>query len=383
MSHSHPEPLGESRKLRGLIEKEADASDRDLTLTAPLIEAFTNNGFFHLMVPEDFGGLECDPGTLLEVFDELAYADGSVGWTLMANAAATAYVSYLDPGVAAEMVKGRPESVTAGQFSPFAKVNRKNGGFEVSGHFQFGSGSPHASYVGGAGFVTDADGTVETAADGLPLYMCFFVPQSGIKFKGNWDVMGLRGTGSFDYEVLLQEVAAESTFPLFHYEVKTGGSLYGMGPTCLAGIGHAGWGLGVARRALDEIAQIADGGRGRMGSALLKEQQVFQREYGQKALALRSVRLLTHDVFGQCIERIEKGQPMEKKHVDEIFSSTAYLTEVALDCAQFAYRCAGSQGLRNPSLVQRCFRDLFTGGQHLYVDQKGYETVAQHKLGLG
>ena len=74
---------------------------------------------------------------------------------------------------------------------------------------------------------------------------------------------------------------------------------------------------------------------------------------------------------------------MEKKHVDEIFSSTAYLTEVALDCAQFAYRCAGSQGLRNPSLVQRCFRDLFTGGQHLYVDQKGYETVAQHKLGLG
>ena len=154
MAHSHPEPLGESRNLRGLIEKEADASDRALTLTAPLIEAFTNNGFFHLMVPEDFGGLECDPGTLLEVFDELAYADGSVGWTLMANAAATAYVSYLDPGVAAKMVKGRPESVTAGQFSPFAKVNRKNGGFEVSGHFQFGSGSPHASYIGGAGFVT-------------------------------------------------------------------------------------------------------------------------------------------------------------------------------------------------------------------------------------
>jgi hypothetical protein len=38
--------------------------------------------------------------------------------------------------------------------------------------------------------------------------------------------------------------------------------------------------------------------------------------------------------------------------------------------ALFAYQWAGSYGLRNPSLAQRCFRDLFTGGQHIYVDRK-------------
>ena len=49
----------------------------------------------------------------------------------------------------------------------------------------------------------------------------------------------------------------------------------------------------------------------------------------------------------------------------------------------FAYRAAGSQGLRNPSLVQRCFRDMFTGGQHIYVDRRSLEAFAQPKVGAG
>lgn len=376
------DPLAAARALRPLVEAEAEATDRELTLTKPLIDAFTEAGLWHMMVPKDLGGLEVDSDTAIDVFEELAYQDGSIGWTQMANASATAYTALLDPAVAREMVTGRSDSVFAGQFAPRGSARATDGGFVVQGSFGFGSGSGHASYLGGGGFVLGDDGAPEIRPSGLPAYLCWFTPKERCEMKGGWDVMGLRGTGSFDYDVPEQEVAAGATFWLFEPEVRTGGAIYHVGAAGLAGFGHAGWGLGVAQRALDEIEKIASGGRSRMSSGALQNQQVFQRELGEKALALRSVRLLVHDTFGRIVAELGKGNPMSKAMSNELMASVAYMTQVCMDVAQFAYVSAGSHGLRNPSLVQRCFRDMFTGGEHLFVDRKSYDDLARDHLGI-
>jgi len=304
------DPRADARALRSLVEAEADATDGALTLTPPLVDAFVRTRLFQLMVPQELGGLEADSDTLLDVFEELAHADGSVGWTLMANAAASAYVCFLDPSAAAKMVGSGPDFCAAGQFSPFASVAREDGGYRVSGDFHFGSGVAHARFVGGAGFLLGADRAPETLEDGMPAWLCFFVPRDSIELQGNWDVLGLRGTGSFDYAVREQHVDAGATFWLHSAVVRSGGPLYRIGPVPLAGLGHAGWGLGVAQRALDEVAEIAAGGRARMGQAPLADQPTFQRELGRHVMALQSVRLLVHDVFGRCIERLAAGEPM-------------------------------------------------------------------------
>ena len=374
------DPLAEAKALRPLVEAEADATDAGLTLSQPLVEAFAKSKLFHLMVPEAFGGLEADSDTLLDVFEELSHQDGSVGWTQMANASATSYVAFLDPGLGKAMLADQPESVFAGQFAPRGEVKRESGGYRVSGDFGFGSGSAHASYLGGAGMLFNDDGSPEILESGMPGYLCFFVPQGQVEFKGGWDVMGLRGTGSFDYRVLEQHVDVEAGFFLFESTVRTGGALYGLGATALAGLGHAGWGLGVAQRALDEIAAVAAGGRVRMGAAALVDQQVFQRDFGEHSLALRAVRLLVHDVYGRALERLRAGDPLDKSWNDEVMATVAYLTQIAEAATLFAYRAAGSQGLRNPSCVQRCFRDMFTGGLHVYVDRRSYEELARGRL---
>ncbi len=149
----------------------------------------------------------------------------------------------------------------------------------------------------------------------------------------------------------------------------------------LAGLGHAGWGLGVAQRALDEVTALASEGRARMGATPLRDQQVFQRELGEKLLALRSVRLLVHDVFGRAIRRLEAGNRIDKPTNDDVMASVAYMTQVAEEVTLLSYRLAGSQGLRNPSQVQRCFRDMFTGGLHVFVDRRSYDELAVGRLG--
>jgi alkylation response protein AidB-like acyl-CoA dehydrogenase len=375
--------LRAAKALRPILEAQADATDSELTLTKPCIEALTQANLFHVLVPKDLGGLECDTSTVIDVFEELAHQDGSIGWTHMANASATAYCAFLDPAAAREMVGDQPGSVFAGQFAPRGSARRAPGGFRVSGSYSFGSGSAHASHLGGGGFVLGDNGAPEMLPIGLPAYLCWFARKDTIEMQGGWDVLGLRGTGSFDYTIPEQVIESGRTFFLFDPQVRTGGALFRMGATAIAGLGHAGWGLGVAQRALDEIEKLASGGRARLSSGAIRDLAVFQREFGEKAMALRSVRLLVHDVFGGLVDRLAQGEPMSKQLNADVMGSVAYMTQVAQDVALFAYQWAGSNGLRNPSVVQRCFRDLFTGGQHLYVDRKSYEDVAKERLGLG
>ncbi|MCA9509833.1 MAG: acyl-CoA dehydrogenase family protein [Myxococcota bacterium] len=377
-----PDVLATAKSLRPLVEAQADATDTDLTMTKACVEAFAETNLFHVMVPKALGGLEADTDTLIDVFEELAHQDGSIGWSHMANASSTSYAAFLDPAFAREMIGDKPGSVFAGQFAPRGQAKRAPGGFRVSGGYQFGSGSAHASYLGGGGFVTGDDGAPEMLASGLPAYLCWFAAKDAVEMKGNWDVLGLRGTGSFDYVIPEQVIEEGRTFFLFDPQVRTGGALFRLGATALAGLGHAGWGLGVAQRALDEIEHLATGGRARLNGGAIRDQAVFQRSFGEKQMALRSVRLLAHDVFGGIVERLAAGEPMSKAMNADVMGSVAYLTQVAQDVVLFAYQWAGSNGLRNPSVVQRCFRDMFTGGLHLYVDRKSYEDVAKERMGV-
>src|SRR4051794_5205976 len=141
--------LDAARSLRAVVEAEADATDRDTTLTPELVDAFAQSGLNHLQVPKELGGLEADVDTMLDVFEELAHQDGSVGWTFMANANATGMCSMFDRNIARQMLEGRPEVVCAGQFVSRGKARRVDGGFQVQGRFQFGSGSGRASWIGG------------------------------------------------------------------------------------------------------------------------------------------------------------------------------------------------------------------------------------------
>jgi hypothetical protein len=63
--------------------------------------------------------------------------------------------------------------------------------------------------------------------------------------------------------------------------------------------------------------------------------------------------------------------------------ATTYATRVAADAARFAYTWAGSDGLREPSVVGRCFRDISAGTQHLYVDNNTLTGYTQTLLAFG
>src|SRR2546421_2396645 len=349
--------LEKARALAPIIEGEAAAAEAAGTMTKAVVDALTEAGMFALMVPRVLGGSEVDIVTALDVLEEVCRIDGSTGWSLLANVTSTAIAaSYCSDAAVKEMFDGPRPPIHAGQFAPRGTADTVDGGYTVAGRYSFASGSDHAGYIAG-GTIERKDGELVLDGRGIPRIRAVFVPHEDVKLLGNWDVMGLVATHSVDYEIPEQFVDAGWTFPLLEAEPQRGGAVYHLGVLSMTSVGHAAFALGVGKRAIEEIIDVAKG-KQRLGAAeAIKDQQLFQHELAFHDAAMRSARAYVADVFGAAQTAVDAGEHPTPVESQRLRQATTYATRVAADAVRFAYTWSGSDGLRNPSVLGRCFRD--------------------------
>ena len=177
-----------------------------------------------------------------------------------------------------------------------------------------------------------------------------------MEFLGNWDVMGLAGTGSYDYEVPEQTVDEEFTFDLVNAEARRGGPVYRLGVLGLTAAGHAAFALGVGRRGMEELTRIVQT-KHRLGADPLRDQQLFRHDYAMHDAALHAARAFVYESFAAVQDVLEAGDDPSVVQRQRLRQATTYATRVATDAVRFAYTAAGTDALR-PGVLQRCFRDL-------------------------
>lgn len=372
-------PLELARELRDLIEAESDNIEKEGAMTAPVVDALDKSGLFRLLVPKVYGGMEADVETIVAVGEELSYADASVGWSWSQNTTCMALAAYLAPEHAQALSGGR---AAAGMFAPLGMAEKEGDSYKVSGNYAFGSGSGHADFMGGGALVMD-NGEMLMGANDIPVILGYMVPMDKANMKSNWDVIGLRGTGSDDFEIPEQSVDAGATFSVFNSKTIAGGPIYGLGSMVVGTISSVGWALGVACRAMDEVAAIAKAGRARLGQDPLAQQQIFQRDFGMHMMAINAARLLTINAYNEAIEAI--GNNDEQAVIDDLVretkSASSYAVKISKEATNFAWEAAGSGVVRNPCKLQRCFRDMAAGAGHQVFDQRSYCEVAKKPLG--
>jgi len=76
------------------------------------------------------------------------------------------------------------------------------------------------------------------------------------------------------------------------------------------------------------------------------------------------------------------GDPPSLEQRALVRTSTTWCTEIAAEVADFAYRFAGTDSLRVPSDLQRAWRDIHAGTQHIFVADRTYLDSAQVFLGI-
>jgi len=180
--------------VRETIITGAEQAEAEMTIPPASINALYDSGLFSLKLPEVLGGAEADPITQMEVLEALALYDSSASWCVMIGATSIGSPGAFlpDEGIQEVFRDGRIPRA-AGVGAPTGQVTPVEGGYRVTGRWPFASGIRHSEWVGG-GITIPND-------DAAPEIRRALFPTSEVKIHDNWDVMGLRGTGSCDFSV--------------------------------------------------------------------------------------------------------------------------------------------------------------------------------------
>lgn len=354
--------------LSPLLRDRAEDGESRGQLADEVVEALHQVGAFGMWVPRQLGGWELDPIGSLDAISTLSYADASTGWVVMATALATGTAGAYLPDAGAEVVFGGDRlPVIAGQGSRAGTAVAVEGGYRLTGEWNFASGIKHASWIHTA-----------AAIEGQAQRICI-VPVNDADLIDNWDVMGLRATGSIDYSITDLMVRSDFTHARFIDEPVRGGNFYRLGAIGQALLGHTGWAIGVARRTLDDLANLALAKTGRPGQ--LVDSDTFHSEFAKAEAKARSARALAYEVWGQVSAEIAEGGRPSVRNKTLLRLALYNATWTAEEISVFAYTYAGTTALRRGPL-QRLFRDIHAGTQHVTSSPAVMASVGTELAGL-
>lgn len=379
-----PTGLDLVESLADVVAREAPVSESDRTLSAPTVQAMWDCGLMRHLNPIAAGGVEPTFAEMIETWIEMARLDGSFGWIGIANLpSAAAVAAYLPDAGFDEVFGGEDHQVTlGGQFFPNGSGVATDGGYQVTGSWNFGSGTGHSAYVA-AGFMPTVDGEVVWASEGVPDLRVAIVPRDDVTFTDGWHVQGLKGTGSYDYEVHDVFVPEQRTFPLFCRTPRRGASpAFRMGLLSITAAGHASWALGVSRGMLDDVTELA-ASKVRMGEpSSLAGKATFQSGLANHECLWRAAHLLIQNTFSTIEGQVGNGRSISPTMRADLRAAAVFATDAARKIAEWSHLAAGTTAIRQGSRLERAFRDLYTGTQHAFISEKVAIDAAQVWLGI-
>ncbi len=363
-------------RVRPTLEADAEANDATETLEWSSVEALYREGLLSLKVPRELGGPEVDPLLYLELIDELSYVNTSAGWCAFINSTSTALCGAFIPDAGVERIfPGDRMPIASGALIPRGLATPVEGGWRVSGRWPFASGSAHSSWLL-AGF------RIVRNDEPGPEHMIMACPVEDVQFLNNWQVMGLQGTGSRDFVLTDYFVPEDLAFDLPTTDPRKGGPMFWMGRPGFVTPDHAAFALGVARRALDEIAlQAGSYQRGYLASPI-GLRGALQHDLGKCDQQLRAARALCREALEDAWEFCLREERPDLERQLRLRGACVYATDVACQVTTTAFRYGGGSAIYNDRVLQRCMRDINAAAQHFMVNTSAYDNLGQFRLGM-
>jgi alkylation response protein AidB-like acyl-CoA dehydrogenase len=254
----------------------------------------------------------------------------------------------------------------AGQAAPTGKAVREGDHYRISGRYSFGSGSPGAQWIVGGYVLHEAGEPV--MRHGAPVMLIGLAPRETVRFLGNWDVIGLRGTGSYDFEVAEQLLHEDFVFNPGAPVQRRGGALYRMGFMAIPCLTHASFAVGCTRRALDEWAEFLRT-KPRPPRGFANQLHTQQHALATAEGELRAAEAYVRRTFEALFDAAEQGEVPPALKVDGRLCASHALRAGA-HAAQAAFTACSTAALRDGNRLQRAYRDMQAGNAHFMTGEQ-------------
>jgi len=378
MSNSD-ELLKAAEELSKEFYQRSDEIEKARRVPADISQKMGEAGFYRLGIPQHLGGLEVPPAISSRIFESLARGDASCAWVAFIGATTGTSLASIPQDAAAEIFSAADVLMT-GVFAPTGVAEKVDGGFKVTGNWQWGSGSQNAHWLMG-GCMLKEHGELMLDSNGRPRSHPMIMPKNDVEFVDTWHVSGLRGTGSLDYRVK-DLFIPEHRVVGFSGNNKPSSPLYAFPYFTFLALGIAAVCLGIARAAIDELVQLALSKKRVSSSKTVADQQVSQIQLAQAEADLRSARSFYYEALDDAWQCALAGEDVSLVMRRNLRLATTHAVIKSAQVVDVMYNLGGGSAVYEKSRLQRHFRDIHVATSHIMVAPTTLETAGRLFFGL-
>jgi 3-hydroxy-9,10-secoandrosta-1,3,5(10)-triene-9,17-dione monooxygenase len=372
------------REVLPVLRERAQETEDARDVPAESVKAIEETGFFRLLQPARFGGLEAEPITFLSAVRLIASACGSTGWVASVLGVHAWQLALFPLPAQEEVWAGDPAVRASSSYAPTGRAEAVAGGHRLTGRWSFSSGCNHATWV--------LLGAIAAEGDGRPAdFRTFLLPASDYVIDDVWDTVGLRGTGSNDIVVdgaFVPEHRSLSFADVFRcrcpgHEVNTAplyrlpyGSLFSYSITTPI--------IGMATGAYDaHVAYQRERVRAAYVGQKAKEDPFGQVRIAEAAAELDLAWLAVQRNMAELMELARAGEKIAVPLRLRIRRDQVRGTGQAIRAVDLLFENSGGRALKTGTPIQRFWRDAHAGRVHAINDpERALSAFGRGEFGL-
>jgi alkylation response protein AidB-like acyl-CoA dehydrogenase len=374
-------PVARARELGAEIAVAADEIERTRRIPEALLKRLHDSGLFRMLLPRSAGGDETEPVVYVAAIEELARHDASIAWNAFVANSSALIAAYLEPAVN-RAIFADPDSIVAWGPPNASRARAVDGGYRLTGRWDFASGCRQARWMGAHCQVLEADGALRLNRFGRPTVRTLLFPTSDATLLDTWRTIGLCGTASDSYSV--HDVFVSEAFSSTREDPtlrRERGRLYAFTMPGLYATGVAAVAFGIARAMLSEFITLASRKAPR-GLARLADNAVVQADVARAEARLGSARAYLVETLTTIYAHADDVAPIEVTDRARVRLACTNAIQGAAEVADFAYKGAGVDAIFPGSPFERRFRDMHTLSQQIQARSAHFESVGQALLGV-
>lgn len=359
------ELIARARAMAPRLAERARAAEDAGLVPRVTIDEMQEAGFFKVLQPKRWGGYEMDPRVFYEV--QMALAEGCMATAWIYGVVGVHnWQIPLFPEQAQIDVWGKdPTTLTASTYMPTGKAEPVEGGYRFSGRWSWSSGSQHCEWILLGGLLPKKDGS------GALEHCTFLLPKADFEIVNNFDVLGLRATGSHDIQVTDAFVPTHRTHRTNDHSDEG----------CLGRAVNPGWlyripftqvfqravstaCLGATDGAINSFRARAASFVGKHGAKTAEDVNA-QLAVSEAMMTTDQLKLVLHRNFQRIVDCAKSGERMP---VEERLMQRAQAAQVPKLCAEVVneiMRACAAGGVFKTNPIERTFRDLHVARGHI------------------
>lgn len=359
MTIPHPSAIAQPEWVAAIRNTTSEA-EKAGRLHAAQLKAIKQQGWFKMLVPQIYDGLELDLPNAVRLEECLSWIDGSVGWVVTLCSGAGWFGGFLNSEKAFE-VFSNPDVCLAGSGAVMGTAELTNEGYLINGKWKYASGAYHATYFTANCFITQ-NGSPVYNPDGSQLIRPFIFNAADVQIIPTWNSMGLVATGSESFEVRNLQVTEHEAFSIDPTKAVVEAPLYLYPFLPLAEATTAINLSGMAWHFLDLCGKLFE--QRKHSERLVAENKQELDEVLASAIArLDKARAEFYEILDASWAASKNNEAAEAQY-KELGIKSRTLARIARECVDGIYPYCGLTAANITTEINQVWRDIHTASQH-------------------